>query len=150
MAVCFRSLKPILLPLVLLLQLLPATAQGEILVVVNADNPLDELTLKNVKQLFLGRLRRFPVIDSDVDVLDREENSVLHRKFYQEVVRMDPIRLKRYRARYLFSGQGRLPETVMGQDAVIELVQQKVSAVGYIELQPDEPLPERLKIVYRQ
>ncbi|MDX1692933.1 MAG: hypothetical protein R3208_04160 [Ketobacteraceae bacterium] len=124
-------------------------ARGDMLVIVNADNPLEALTLKEVKQLFLGRMRRFPTLDTDVDVLDREETSQAHRSFYQYVIDMDTNRLKRYRARYLFSGQGRLPETVSGQAKIIEKVQSNISAVGYVELDGGD-LPAGVKAVYRQ
>ncbi len=144
-------LKPLLLALALLLgSLLHAEARADMLVVVNEHNPLESLTLKEVKQLFLGRMRRFPAIDSDVNVLDREEASTAHRDFYRHVVGMDPNRLKRYRARYLFSGQGRLPETIQGQKALLEKVRASKSAVGYIALPKAAPLPAGIKVVYRE
>lgn len=144
-------LKPLLLTLALLLgTLLHTDANADLLVVVNEQNPVESLTLKEVKQLFLGRMRRFPGVDRDVDVLDREESSVIHRDFYQQVVSMDPTRLKRYRARYLFSGQGRLPAIVVGQDNLIDKIRSNVSAVGYVELPEGASLPRGVKVVYRE
>ena len=143
--------KPLLLALAILFAgLWHGEARGDMLVIVNEDNPLDSLTLKEVKQLFLGRMRRFPSVNNDVDVLDREETSLTHRLFYQHVVQMDSNRLKRYRARYLFSGQGRLPEVVTGQDNVIAKVQKDISAVGYVDLSGEGDLPKGVKVVYRQ
>lgn len=123
---------------------------AEIMVVVNANNPVNELTEREVKQLFLGRMRRFPDINSDVIVLDREPTATLYREFYKQVVHMDLMRLHRYRARYLFSGQGRLPERVSSQGAVIDYVSKKVEAVGYVDVESPEQLPPTLKVVYRQ
>lgn len=143
-------LKPLLLAITLLLAALgSAEANADMAVVVNQNNPIESLTLKEVKQLFLGRMRRFPGIDSDVDVIDRERNALLYQDFYRLVVRMEPNRLKRYRARYLFSGQGRLPETVMGQDRVIKRVRDNIASVGYVRLEQDAPIPQGLKAVYR-
>lgn len=144
-------LKPLVLAVVIFCAALAHSgARADMLVIVNADNPLNQLTLKEVKQLFLGRMRRFPSVDNNVDVLDREESSLAHRHFYQYVVEVDSNRLKRYRARYLFSGQGRLPETVIGQEKVIEKVQRDRSAVGYVDLPPESDLPDGVKVVYRQ
>ena len=125
-----------------------ATARADLMVVVNANNPIQALSLKEVKQIFLGRMRRFPAVDLDVDALDREENSPTYRDFYQYVVKVDASRLKRYRARYLFSGQGRLPDVVKGHAPLLDNVKSNVNAVAYVELASPDLLPDGVKAVY--
>ncbi|MCG8671204.1 MAG: hypothetical protein MI867_17495 [Pseudomonadales bacterium] len=122
----------------------------EVLVVVNPANPVEKLTLKQVKQIFLGRMRRFPGVNAEMDVVDLSDSSELHYQFYQQIVNMDPTRLKRYRARYLFSGQGRLPKIVTSESDMIFFVQKRAAAVGYIALKEGEQTPEGLKVLFRQ
>lgn len=124
-------------------------AAADILVVTNANNSVDELTLQQVKKLFLGRMNRFPDTGQDVSVLDLDEQQQLHQKFYEFVINMDSNRLKRYRARYLFSGKGMLPEKVNNQQEMLQLITEKLTAVGYIELEGQQSLPEGVKVVYR-
>ena len=125
------------------------TAQADILVVTNVNNSVDQLTLREVKKLFLGRMSRFPHSGEDVSVLDLDEQQKLHQKFYEYVIEMDSSRLKRYRARYLFSGKGMLPEKVTNQQEMLKQITEKLSAVGYIELEGEQPLPEGVKVVFR-
>lgn len=123
-------------------------ARADLAVVVNANNPIDALTLKEIKQLYFGRMRRFPGVNMDVDLLDREESSATYQSFYKYVMEIDSNRLKRYRARYLFSGQGRLPETVGDDAALVEVVRRNTNALGYIEVTSEITLPNGVRVVY--
>ena len=138
-----------MLPVLLFSLFVTLPVKADILVVTNAKNSLDVLTLQEVKKIFLGRMTRFPDSGKDITVLDLDDKQKLYDEFYNKVIRMDSNRLKRYRARFLFSGKGMLPEKASDQQAVLGIIQSKETAIGYIELAPEESLPADMKVVFR-
>lgn len=125
------------------------SVEREIIVVANKRNPVNTLSLRQVKQIFLGRLRSFPNMDDMVKVADREDSSGVYAQFYSDIVRMNPSRLKRYRARYLFSGQGLLPLVKSSQDALSDFINEEESSIGYMDIEKGQPLPKGIKVLYR-
>ena len=106
---------------------------ADVSVVVHPSSNIESLTTKQIKKLFLGRLRMLPNTGREAVVVDQGVNSLPHKRMYSELVRMTPANLKRYRAAYLFSGKGRLPITVEGDDQVKDFVAGSRSAIGYID-----------------
>lgn len=113
-------------------QAVTETAPCELVVVAHPDNPTPSLTALQVKQLFLGRLRLFPDTHISVLVLDLPHETPLFSTFYRQFTGMDVVRLSRYRSRYLFSGHGRLPESVPDVASVREAVLLQPGAVSYM------------------
>ena len=109
------------------------SCNADVSVVVHPSSKIESLTTKQIKKLFLGRLRMLPNTDREAVVVDQGADSLPHKRMYSELVRMTPTNLKRYRAAYLFSGKGRLPITVEGNDQVKDFVAGSLSAIGYID-----------------
>ena len=118
---------------------------SDVSVVVHPDSNINELTKRQIKKLFLGRLRMLPYTGKEALVVDQVADSISHKVMYSKLVKMTPANLKRYRAAYLFSGKGRLPVKVGGDDQVKRLVAGSLSAIGYIDV---EALDESVKSVY--
>lgn len=116
-----------------------------LVVVVHPENPLNELALLQVRQIFLGRLRLFPNTGHGLEVTDQPHDTAIFRLFYRQTVGMDVDRLSRYRARYIFSGQGRLPARMSDSEAVKLHISNTREAIGY--LYADE-VDERVKVVF--
>ena len=118
---------------------------ADVSVVVHPDSNIDVLTKKQIKKLFLGRLRMLPYTGKEALVVDQVADSLSHKVMYSKLVKMTPTNLKRYRAAYLFSGKGRLPVKADGDDQVKKLVAGSLSAIGYIDA---EALDDSVKSVY--
>ncbi len=106
---------------------------ADVSVVVHPGSNIESLTTKQIRKLFLGRLRMLPNTDRDVVVVDQGVDSLPHKYMYSELVSMTPDNLKRYRAAYLFGGKGRLPITLKGDDQVKDFVAGSLYAIGYID-----------------
>ena len=141
----------LILPLSLLVWLitLSSTSLADIVVVVNENNPVAELSENQVKQLFLGRMRNFPGVKADVEIVELEPSAPIFNAFYQYIIQRDATWIKRYRARYYFSGQGRLPVTLKTENDVIEYAKMHRGVAAYIQLEASEPIPSGLKEVHR-
>lgn len=112
---------------------LGSAARADIVVVANADVPVEELSWQDVKQIFLGRSHVYPDSRTAIKAYDYPEANDIYSAFYTQVVEIDLNRLKRYRARSLFSGQGRIPEKVKDKTEMLKYLKETPNAIGYIE-----------------
>lgn len=111
---------------------LPA-ARADIAVVVHPQNPLASLSHQELKKIFLGRLSLFPGGGREIRAIDLPDDHPLFHDFYRQVVELDGVELKRYRAYYLFSGRGRLPVVAASPQAVLRMVTEDPGAIGYLD-----------------
>lgn len=121
-------------------------AKAEIVIIVNPNNPVETLSERDVKRIFLGRLRQFPSTNHTMDVLDQAADSSIYEQFYTEFIGFGLRKLRRYRAAYLFSGKGRLPTEVSDHSAVKEKVLTNERAIGYIDA---TLVDDSVKVIYR-
>ena len=119
--------------LLTLLLLIRDPALADIAVIVNPHNPVATLTPDDLQKIFLGRMPLFPQTDREIHAIDLPDSSTTFAAFYRRVVKLDGVRLKRYRAYYLFSGRGRLPEEAQNQADVIDRVSRDETAIGYVD-----------------
>lgn len=127
------------------LVILPTLAWSDIVVVVNVNNPIDSLQDDEVKRIFLGRVGSFPKTGKPMKVLDQTYESDTYKKFYEEIIGFKLRHLKRYRAAYIFSGKGAIPEVKGMNDEVKAHVTSNLSAIGYIDARY---VDDSLKVVY--
>lgn len=118
----------------------------EIVVIVNPNNPIETLSERDIKRIFLGRLRQFPNTDNAVEVLDQNSTSAIFERFYTEFIGFGLRKLRRYRAAYLFSGKGTLPVELNDPTAVKTKILNNQSAIGYIDARL---VDDSVKVIYR-
>jgi ABC-type phosphate transport system substrate-binding protein len=112
---------------------LPMLAWGQdILVVVNADNPLAQLTKQQVTDLYMGRVHYFPSGNA-VMKIDAPGDSILRGNFYKQLVGLSLPDVNAYWARLMFSGRATPPMQVSNSKDIALLVAQNPSALGYIQ-----------------
>lgn len=122
------------------------TVEAEIAIIVHPENPVQALSERDIKKLFLGRIRMFPGTTDAPIVVDQPAGTAVHSVFYSGFINMEPEKLKRYRASYLFSGQGMLPLTVDGALQVRDYVASHPGAIGYVNA---EIVDDSVKVVFK-
>lgn len=133
-----------------LLLLLGFPAAAEIAVVVHASNPVQTLSESEVRKLYLGRMRLFPGSRIEVNAYDLDDDSPIRRDFYQTLLDMNATQLSGYRATFLFSGKGRVPDVLDTPEAVIDALRRDPGGIGYLRVTPDDtPVPADVKVVFR-
>jgi len=98
-------------------------------VVVHPSNPVEKLTLKQLSDIFTGKIKNWKEVggkDEKIVVLSRERNSGTHIYFLEHVVKLGDKKCKNE-----FS-----PEVLMmpSSQAIIEEVSSNPSAIGYVGL----------------
>lgn len=121
-------------------------ALADLLIVTNSENPVDQLTLKEVRKIFLGRMGMFPGTDQEPRPLDFPQDSPHYEHFYESVIGMPPAKIKRYRAYYLFSGKGKIPAEMPNMASVLKELKQNPDAIAYL---PSAFKNDHLKILLR-
>lgn len=123
--------------LLILALLLPGLAPADVLVVVNAANPVRSMTAEEVAALYLGRSRSFPGGEFAL-VFDHPRDSELRRKFFKQVANMAIGQVNTYWSRLMFSGQEMPPQVLPTEQAVIDIVRRNPGAIGYLSAPPKE------------
>lgn len=110
-----------------------AVAHAQLVVVAHQNSPATQLSIDQVRQIFLGRLQLFPGSNTNIQVLDQKEDSAIFDQFYKQVARKNAMQITRYRAGFLFGGRGRLPKVVDGDRAVLDALLKQTGAIGYVQ-----------------
>lgn len=139
-------MRPLHLPLVAAIGLAAAVAalpaRADIYVVVNAANPQQTLTQKEVADLFTGRRRNFRNGDFAL-AFNLPRDGDAHAEFYLGLTGMSPAQINSYWSRLMFTGQTMPPQSLPGEEAMADIVRRNPSAIGYLT-QP--PTDKRLRI----
>lgn len=109
-----------------------ARAQGELAVIVHADNPVPSLSREQVRRIYLGKRDRFPGGGGEavpVDLTDSRQG--LRARFYEEVVGKSLSQIKAYWATKVFSGAALPPEQQGDSAAVARWVAAHPRAIGF-------------------
>lgn len=89
--------------------------------------------MDDVRKLFLGRMQFLPGTETTVKVVDQKETSANFSSFYRQVANKDATQITRYRASFIFSGQGVLPVVVDNDNAVFDILTKHENAIGYVD-----------------
>lgn len=118
-------------------------AVADIAVVVAADSDIAMLNREDVREIFLGITKRYPNGEAVVP-LDQSDAPIRDR-FVEKVLGFQVGQLRSYWASQIFTGRGRPPQRVKGDQQVKELVNAIPGAIGYINA---ESVDETVKVVY--
>lgn len=125
-----RSLKTILS--VCALALAAVSANAEIVVIVNPNNPAANLTAEQVAALYLGNSSTFP--DGGAAALaDQPESAGIRNAFYEKATGRSAAQAKATWARLTFTGKGTPPKELKSDDDVKAFVASDPKAIGYVD-----------------
>lgn len=121
----------------ILLLLLPGYALADLLVIVNAANPVRSMSADEVAGLYLARSRNFPNGEFAL-VFDQPRDSSQRERFFRLVANMGVAQVNTYWSRLMFSGQEIPPQVLPGEQAVIDIVRRNPGAIGYVSGLPKD------------
>jgi ABC-type phosphate transport system substrate-binding protein len=121
-------MKKLLLSLILTFPI--ASAQAELVVITHISNNLNNLTAKQVQDIFMGRTRLFP---NGKFALPIDQSSPLRAEFYQKLTARPVEQINAYWARIMFTGQASPPQQLPDDKAVLQTVRENEGAIGYID-----------------
>lgn len=129
--------------LIALTLLCSSAAWADLLLIVNANNPVVTLERKQVIDIFMGRATAFPT-QQPAHTLDVSDVNNLRAIFYKNLTGKNEAQVDAYWATLVFAGRMSPPEKLPDEAAVIKAVKNNPAAIGYVTRQT---LPAGVKIV---
>ncbi len=108
------------------------TVQAEIAVITHPGVKEIGVSREQVADIYMGNSKSYPNGVSAKPV-DQSSNSPVREKFYKAVVRKSASEVNRHWSRLKFTGKGKPPRVIAGDEAVKNWVARNPGAIGYIE-----------------
>jgi len=125
----FKTTTYIILTLSLLLGYKYALA-ADFIIVVHRDNPVRRIDQQEIKQIFLGKMTKWP--NGTPITIVMNTNDEVHEQFTRTVLQKSPMQLSVYWKKILYSGTGMLPLAVKDDEAAKSYIGFHKNAIGYI------------------
>ncbi|KGJ97596.1 hypothetical protein [Colwellia psychrerythraea] len=119
-------------------------AQESLAVVVNKENPVDELSRSELIDLFMGKYVAFPNDEKAIPVELKGEHEI-KIEFYQNLVGLPLSRVNAYWSRLRFTGRKRSAVFQSNESDLIAFIIANEQAIGYL---PESQITADLKVVY--
>jgi len=119
-------------------------AQEPLAIVVNKNNPVEQLSRSELIDLFMGKYVAFP---NNVKATPVELNGdhTIKIDFYRKLVGMPLSRVNAYWSRLRFTGRKRVTVFKSNENDLIAFIVANKQAIGYV---PQSLITEDLKVVY--
>ncbi len=117
--------------LTILLALASPVVRGDIVVVVALNSSLQQLSMREASDIYLGRFKA--AAGERLLVLDHPGESALRERFSKQVNGMDLRRLNAYWARLQFSGETLPPISLDDSQSMLYTIRRNRHAVGYVD-----------------
>jgi len=122
---------------------MPAHANADFYLIVQANNEQHSLSQKEAVDLFMGRNRAFS--NGEIaQVFDLPRSDPRQAAFYRALTGMSPAQVNSYWSRLMFSGRNLPPQPLSDEAAMVETVTHNPSAIGWLS---KEPTDKRLRTV---
>ena len=107
---------------------LPVCAE-ELVVVVHPDNPLQQVDMEELAELYLGKRQGLADMKS-LAPLDLRSTE-LRERFYRQVAQRNLAQLRAYWSKRVFTGKGR-PPRAFDTEALVARLRAERDAIGYL------------------
>ncbi|GJJ01362.1 hypothetical protein RugamoR64_19000 [Duganella rhizosphaerae] len=102
------------------------SAQAELAIIVNPQNPATRMFPSQAAQFFLGGSVQFTPVE-------QAENSPLRAEFCKKVLEKSPAQVEAIWSKIVFTAKGKPPKEYKSSAEVKKAVADNVNAIGYIE-----------------
>jgi hypothetical protein len=130
--------------LISLMMLHVKPALSDLVIIINADRPVDALKHEEVVNIFMGRYRKL-ADGKTVLPLDIKDEAELRSDFYRLLLDKNLAEINAYWARLIFSGRITPPTLLNTQQDVINNISENIDSIGYIDR---KNLNQKVKAVY--
>jgi ABC-type phosphate transport system substrate-binding protein len=107
-------------------------ARGELVVIANPQNGVDQLTRSQIVNIFMGNHREFPN-GLRARPFDLPADNPGKERFYHSLVNKDLNQMAAYWSRLVFAGSTTPPVQAKDPHEVIQVVAGNRNAIGYVE-----------------
>lgn len=127
-----------ILPLIFLILFLPVllgaaadTTSPAYKIIVNPENPVTTLDRAYLSEIFLRKVRYWSQSDA-IKPADLSTDSLVRKKFTEDVLKRSVGSIKNYWQQRIFSGRDVPPPELMSDNEVIKFVLKNPGGIGYV------------------
>ncbi len=106
-------------------------ARDTLYIITNAKNPTQSLSKQDVQNIFLGKIRSFPN-GIPAKPVNLSKGSASRKAFMKKILKKDERSWRSHWARLLFTGKGKPPKEYQEPQDIVDLVEKKQQAIGYL------------------
>ena len=143
--------KPLLFAFALLLPLGNKYHQDRIVVVVNQENPIESLTLTELKRIYLGDITRWEPNghpSASIILIDYRYNSETASEFYKKVMGFSQSRVRLRWIGNMLNGEIQvLPVKIDSEEDLFDFISKHRWAIGFVNLDSFDPQLVSIKVV---
>lgn len=107
-------------------------AVADVVIIVNASNPVAQLSKDEAKRIYLGKDTVF-ANGEKIRPVDLAEGDEVRNKFYASVVEKSDAQVRAYWAQLIFTGKGTPPEILNSSADVKRWVAENKGGIGYVD-----------------
>ena len=107
-------------------------ATADIAVITNPGVKEIGLSKDKIADIYMGKIKTYSN-GTRVQPVDQAANSPIRDRFYKAIVGMSDSEVNRYWSKLKFTGKGKPPKNVNGDEAVKNWVASNPGAIGYID-----------------
>lgn len=134
-----------LIVVILQILLISAQAQADIVVVVNPNSKLTELTQQQIIDIYMGRTQTL-ADGSKLVPYDQPMDSAIRVAFYQSLTGKSLASINAYWARLLFTGRASPPRQLSDNMRLVDVIEKDLNAIGYMD---SIDLNDRASVVFK-
>ncbi|MEK7792571.1 MAG: hypothetical protein AAB306_05420 [Pseudomonadota bacterium] len=134
-----------LIVVILQILLISAQAQADIVVVVNPNSKLTELTQQQIIDIYMGRTQTL-ADGSKLVPYDQPMDSAIRVAFYQSLTGKSLASINAYWARLLFTGRASPPRQLSDNMRLVDILEKDLNAIGYMD---SIDLNDRVSVVFK-
>ena len=112
--------------------LLASIAAAEVAIITHPGTQEIGLSKDKVADVYLGKIKTFSD-GTPTKPVDQSKDSPLRVKFYKAILGKTESEMNRYWSKRKYTGKGKPPMVVIGDEAVKEVVANTPGAIGYID-----------------
>lgn len=117
---------------------------ADIYIIAHKQNPIKQLSLSQLKELYLGN-RQF-IGEIRILPLDQDIQESTRNKFYSQVIEIEQSQLISHWSKLIFTGKGQAPKSLLSDNSIIEFVSANPNTIGYINSQT---MNDKVKVIYQ-
>lgn len=115
-----------------------AYASTGIVIIVNKDNPVSELSISESKLYWLRKIKkRWPDINKNIKPVDRKSSGAEQQHFYKKVLNMSAGDVETYFTQKQYENAEKPQDKFSSDKQILDFVSEEIGAIGYVSSAAD-------------
>lgn len=111
----------------------PNHTEGELVIIINASNPVAVMTASQVKLTYLRKInKRWKEINKNIVPIDRKSDNEIRKSFMKEVLQMSSDEMSRYFTEREYQNAEAPPIKLTSDDDIIDYVSNNIGAIAFV------------------